>query len=191
MRETPFETFAEQVKPCPDCKGLAHPHFDEKGERYETCYKCRSTGLNVDDPLFEAVWTDEPEPGPNGHVFNHKANCVPPASSWGKRVQQCRAFDGLFPLEGYTNCHGTGYVLRSRADALWRLPKAIREAGYTFVLQGPGSLGTERENDWLGARFFADIHPLSDPDLGFGDVGDTVEDALCAALSKAMEGAKP
>ena len=100
--------------------------------------------------------------------------------------------DPLFEAMWKASPYGLpGYERRYRADAWYRLPKAILEAGYTFVLQGPGSLGTERENDWLGDRYFADIHPLSDPNLGFGDVGDTVEDALCAALSKAAEGVKP
>ena len=171
---TPFETFAEQKKRKP-CDSPEHRHEFSPDRK---CPDCHGTGevLNVSDPLFEALWGKCPCPGGEASLL----------------CDQCLKYGaithGHSPGGLCTRCEGTGYTLRSRADALSLLPKAILEAGYTFVLHSPGSLGTERENDWLGARYFADIHPLSDPDLGFGDVGDTVEDALCAALSKAMEG---
>ena len=191
MTNTPFKTLAEQVKSKP-CGFSGRVEMDGvlidtvciegrlsmNGQFHVPHALCGGTGevLNVDDPLFEAMWEQCPCTlgSPGGHYLPYEAPpivCRPCYLYNEHSGSRCR-------------CKGLSYVRRSRADALSLLPKAILEAGYTFVIHGPGSLETDRGNSWLGDRYFADIHPLSDPNLGFGDVGDTVEDALCAALSK-------
>jgi len=167
----PLDLFAEKVKttpcPCDDgdyCQSCREYLIRDNAGHTKTidcsdagCGRCDSTGtvLNVSDPLFDALW--------------ERCPCKSRASISGH----------FFHRPSETDCEGTGYVRRSRAESAEKLLEAVHASGYAYQMYR----SPKDEYAWA----VVSVPSPSHKDFTYEESADNWLDALAAAILKARE----